>query len=64
LERGTTVTSAKYCDMLTNELRPAICTKRRGGLSQGVVLLHDNSRPHTAAHTISTLQQLSWEVLE
>jgi hypothetical protein len=64
LEWGTTVTSEKYCDMLRNELRPAIFTKRRGRLSQGVVLLHDNMRPHTAAHTINTLQQLSGEVLE
>jgi len=50
--------------MLRNELRPAIRTKRRGRLSQGVVLLHDNARPHTTAHTINTLQQLNWEVLE
>jgi hypothetical protein len=59
LERGTTVTSVKYCDMLINELRPAICTKRRGRLSHGVDLLHDNARPHTAAHAVNTLQQLN-----
>jgi hypothetical protein len=59
LERGTTVTSVKYCNMLRNELKPAICTKRRGRLSQGVVLLHDNVHPHTEAHTINTLQQLN-----
>jgi hypothetical protein len=50
--------------MLRYEVRPAICTKWRGKLSQGVVLLHDSARLHTAAHTISTLQQLIWEVFE
>jgi histone-lysine N-methyltransferase SETMAR len=47
-----------------SELRPAIRTERGGSLSQGVVLLHDNARPHTAAHTTNTLQQLNWELLE
>ena len=37
VETGTTVTSVNYCDVLRKELRPAIHTKRRGRLSQGVV---------------------------
>jgi hypothetical protein len=36
LERGTTVTSATYCDMLQGGLKPAICSKRKGRLSEGV----------------------------
>jgi histone-lysine N-methyltransferase SETMAR len=52
LERGTTITSATYCDMLQGGLKPAICSKRRGRLSEGVLLLHDNARPHTVAHTL------------
>jgi hypothetical protein len=44
LERGTTVTIVKYCDVLRNKLRPAVRTKRRGRLSQGVSL-HDNASP-------------------
>jgi len=32
LERGTTVTSATYCDMLQREVKPAIRSKRRGKL--------------------------------
>ena len=48
--------------MLRNELRPAIHSKRRGRLTQGV-LLH-NARPHMAHLTINTIRQLNWEVLE
>jgi histone-lysine N-methyltransferase SETMAR len=64
LERGTTVTSATYCDMLQRGLKPAIRSKRRGGLSEGVLLFHDNARPHTAARTLETLRKLKWEVME
>jgi hypothetical protein len=48
MEHGTTVTSATYCDMLQGGLKPAILSKRRGRLSEGVLLLHDNVFPHTA----------------
>ena len=51
-------------NMLRNELRPAIRSKRRERLTQGVLLLHDNARPHTAHPTINTIRQLNWEVLE
>jgi len=51
-------------NMLRNELRPAIRSKRRGRLTQGVLLLHDNARRHTAHLTISTIRQLNWEILE
>jgi hypothetical protein len=54
LERGTTVT----IDMLQRGLKPAICSKRRGSLSEGVLLLHGNTRPHTVAHTLETLQDI------
>jgi transposase len=50
--------------MLRDKLKPAIRTKRRGLLSEGVALLHDNARPHTAAHTVETLRQLNFEVLK
>jgi len=35
-----------------------------GRLTQGVLLLHDNARPHMAHLTINTIRQLNWEVLE
>jgi len=51
-------------DMLVNELKPAIRSKRRGLLSKRVLLLHDNARPHTDAHTVDTLRGLKFEVLK
>jgi hypothetical protein len=33
-------------------------------LTKGIVLLHDNVRPHTAAHTKALLQQFNWEIFE
>ena len=63
-ESGSTVTSDRYCDMLRNSLRPAIRTKRRGLLSRGIILLHDNARSHSAAKTVEALQQLNFEILE
>ena len=62
-ERGTTINSARYSEMLTNRLKPAIRSKRRELLSTGVVLLHDIARPHTAAHTAETLRKLKFEVM-
>ena len=64
MEKGVTVTSVNYSNILRNELRPAIRSKRRGRLTQGVLLLHDNARPYTAHLTINTIRQLNWEVLE
>jgi len=37
LERGTTVNSVVYCEMLSTGLKPAIQIKRRGLLSSGVL---------------------------
>jgi transposase len=62
LERGTTVTSATYCDLLQEGLKPEIHSKRKGRLSEGVLLLHDNDCSHTMARTMETLRKLKWEV--
>ena len=52
-----------YCETV-RKLRRAIQNKRRGMLSSGIVLLHDNARPHTAARTAQLLQQFHWEVFD
>jgi transposase len=33
-------------------------------LTSGVVLLHDNARPHTAAHTRALLEHFNWELFD
>ena len=64
LERSTTVNSVGYSEMLSTELKPAIRTKYRGLFSSGVLLLHENARPHTAIDTLQTLVKLRFTVLE
>ena len=63
MPRGNTVNSATYADLLKNHLRPANKSKRRGLMSTGVLLQHDNARPHTARLTVATIQDLSFECL-
>ena len=45
-------------------MRRSIQNKRRGLLTSGVVLLHDNARPHTAARTRTLLEQFRWDVFD
>jgi len=62
--KGQTVTSARYSDMLVKEMKSAIRSKRRGLLSKRVLLLHNTARPHTAARTVDTRRALKFEVLK
>jgi hypothetical protein len=64
LEHGTTVTNATYCDMLQRVLKPAIRSRRRERLSEGVFLLHDSAHPHTVARKLETIRKLKWQVME
>ncbi|GFV05067.1 histone-lysine N-methyltransferase SETMAR [Trichonephila clavipes] len=59
---GTTINAAAYCQTL-KRLRRAIQNKRRGMLTNGVRLLHDNARLHTALVTKALLKEFKWEVL-
>lgn len=63
MPHGVTVTSVTYSELLKNRLQPAIRTKRRGLLSTGILLQHDNARPHTARSTVATIQDLKFECL-
>jgi len=63
MEPGTTITSETYCETL-KKLRRAIENKRRGMLTSGVVLLHDNVRPHTAARAQALLQKFHWDMFD
>ena len=42
LERGLTINTDAYCETV-RKLRRVIQNKRRGMLSSGIVLLHDNA---------------------
>ncbi|GFX08184.1 mariner Mos1 transposase [Trichonephila clavipes] len=63
LTRGDTINAVAYCATL-QKLRRAIQNKRRGMLSAGVVLLHDNARPHTANRTQDLITSFGWEQLD
>jgi hypothetical protein len=47
-----------------NCVGPAIQIKSRGMLISGVVFLHDNASPHTAARTRALLEHFNWELLD
>jgi hypothetical protein len=49
LERNLTVTAERYCQQLRH-LEEAI-QQKRPGRRHGVILQHDNARPHTANMT-------------
>ncbi|UYV82269.1 hypothetical protein LAZ67_21001515 [Cordylochernes scorpioides] len=61
LPPNTTVNAARYCEVLT-KLRAAIKRKRPGLLSQKVLLVHDNARPHAARTTQTLLENFKWEI--
>lgn len=62
LPEKQTITGLYYCKILT-ELREAIKTQRRGKLTHGVLLQHDNARPHTAYLAVRTIRELGFDVL-
>ena len=58
---GTTMMSEVYCETL-NKLHSLIQNKWRGMLTKGVVLLHNNVRPHTTAHTNALIKLFNWKI--
>jgi hypothetical protein len=60
---GENTNFASYCEVLLR-LRGAIRRKRPGQLTRGVLLHHDNARPHTALETQERIKELEWELLE
>jgi hypothetical protein len=47
-EWGVMINSADDSEMLHDKLKPVIWSEHQVQLSQGVVLFHDNTCPHTA----------------
>jgi len=60
---GATINAAAYCDTLTR-LQRSIQNKRRGMLSRGVCLLHDNARHHSAHVITALLEKFKWDILD
>ena len=58
---GTTIMSEVDCETLTKLWR-LIQNKRHGMLTKGVVLLHDNVRPHTMVCTNALIKLFNWEI--
>ena len=56
------IKAQRYSQTLTT-LRQAIKSKRSGKLSGGIILLHNNARPHTANTITALLQKFKWEVI-
>lgn len=63
MEPGNTINAAVYCETL-RKLRRAIQNKRRGMLTKGVMLLHDNARPQTAARTTTIVEEFNWDIFD
>ena len=62
LPSGETINSQYYCKVLA-ELKEAITKDRRGKWARGVLLQHDNARPHTAHQTQLAIQQLGFSTI-
>ena len=62
MAHGTTINADRYCETL-KKLRRAIQNRRRGMLTKGVCLLHNNARPHVARQTVALLDQFGWDII-
>lgn len=62
LDPGTTINSDRYGESL-KKLRRATQNRRRGKLSKGVRLHHDNARPHTSRQTSDLIGQFGWTLV-
>jgi len=58
---GITLMSEVYCETL-NKLRRSIQNKRYVLRTKGIVLLHNNVRPHTTACTNALIKHFNWDI--
>jgi hypothetical protein len=63
LEQGTTVTAASYTEILKSKLKPAIRKKRSCFLSKGILLLREDTCPHSATATVEATRKLASELV-
>ncbi|KAI6651877.1 hypothetical protein LOD99_4756 [Oopsacas minuta] len=62
LSEKTTINSDYYVDKL-KELRQVIKRERRGKLTSGVLLQHDNAKPHVSSKIMAAIDDLGFECL-
>ena len=62
MPQKTTITGQTYANTIT-ALREAIKEKRRGKLSAGVLLLHDNAPVHISAKSQAAIRQCGFQQL-
>jgi len=62
-ERNTNV-NGEYYALVLHELRDTVKEKRRGILSRGVCLLHDNAPVHTAAVAKAAVKECGFQEIE
>ena len=62
LPKRSTITGVYYANLL-DQLRTAICEKRRGKLSKGVLLQQDNARVHTCKFAMDAVEQNGYELI-
>ena len=62
MPQKTTITGQTYANTIT-ALREAIKEKRRGKLSAGVLLLHDNAPVHMSAKSQAAIRQCGFQQL-
>ena len=60
---GITMTKTYYADILVNKLHPEIKKQRRGLISAGVILHHDNALAHISFLVSFTIHDLKYELL-
>jgi hypothetical protein len=57
-----TVNAQYHSNLLLNDVHTAVYKKGPGKLSKGIILLHDNARPHMVNFT-TALATFGWEIL-
>lgn len=63
LAEGDTINGQYYADLMTR-LRQAIVSKRRGKMTGGVLLLHDNAPPHKSDTAQAAINACGFEQLD
>jgi len=63
VEIGSTVDGDRYAYFVRKKLRPQIRKIRPNLLQAGVIVLHDNARPHVSTAVQAVLDEYGWEVL-